>query len=343
MRAICFGVLLAATSLPACTCDKETPEAEAKPVSSSVETPSAPTEDRTPVVDLAALSYAPADAELVAHVDLRRLLASPLWRENQALMTDDPEARRTLEALRECKLPLDSFSTLDLAVDSQGQRVMVSLQGDGIGDTGRLQCIGDTLFSGDAERWQVVTADSGATIRLDGGAALGHVAAADRLVFATKAWDSAVSERLAGGGGSPGFGTLGETLGALDTDRAIWFAGRLPVLAGQAENLRSLSGAVDLDTGLALELGMVAATPELAAEISKELERRLGNIRTRLAKAELPEAAIDRIELKVDGSTVRLRAALEIAEIAAIRQLLSLPGAAAADSTGKAEPPADAP
>ncbi len=340
MRALCFGVLLAATSLPACTCDKETPRAEATSAGSSVETPPQ-TEDRTPLVDLPALAYAPADAELVAHVDLRRLLASPLWQENQALMTGDPEARRTLEALSKCKLALDSFSALDLAVDSRGQRVMVSLQGDGIGDTGRLQCIGDTLFSGDAERWEVVTADSGAKIRLDGGAAVGHVAAGDRLVFATKAWDSAVHERIAGGGGSPGFGTLGETLGSLDTDRAIWFAGRLPILAGQAENLRSLSGAIDLDAGLALELGMVAATPELAAEISKELDRRLGNIRTRLAKADLPEAAADRIEVKVEGSTVRVRAALEIAEITAIRQLLAQPGAA--DSASETEPSPDAP
>lgn len=342
MRALCIGVLFAATSLPACTCDKETPKAQATSVGSSVETPPR-TEDRTPLVDLPALAHAPADAELVAHVDLRRLLASPLWRENQALMTGDPEARRTLEALSKCKLALDSFSTLDLAVDSQGQRVMVSLQGDGIGDTSRLQCIGDTLFSGDSERWEVITADSGAKIRLDGGAAVGHVAAADRLVFATKAWDSAVHERIAGGGESPGFGTLGETLGSLDTDRAIWFAGRLPMLAGQAENLRSLSGAIDLDTGLALELGMVAATPELAAEISKELDRRLGNIRTRLAKAELPEAAADRIEVKVEGSTVRVRAALEIAEITAIRQLLAQPGAAAAGSASETEPSADAP
>ncbi|HFE45145.1 MAG TPA: hypothetical protein ENJ18_06565 [Nannocystis exedens] len=276
-----------------------------------------------PLIDLPELTYMPAQAELIAHVDIQRLLKSPLWRENQGLMTEDPEAKRTLDALATCDLRLGVLRSFDLAVDSHGQRVIASLQGKGIGDSKRLECIGKTLFAGDTDRWTTAMIDGKPTIRLDGGAAIGHIVTDDRLVFASSNWDAELRERISGGGRSPATGPLGEALLALKTDRSIWFAGRLPQLGGQAENLRSLSGAVDLDRGLALELSMVAATPTLANEISAEMKRRLDNMRTRLKDAQLPEAAIDNIEIEVQASTVHLRASLEIAEITAIRTLLT--------------------
>ncbi len=326
MRAFAFGVLLAFAGLPACTCEKQAPTPDTiadktTPKASLVATPEP--EHSEPLIDLPELTYMPAEAEFIAHVDIQRLLKSPLWRENQGLMTDDPEARRTLDALAKCELGLDALHSLDLAVDSRGRRVIASLQGDGIGDAKRLKCIGDTLFAGDEKRWTTAMVDGKPTIRLDGGAAIGHIVASDRLLFASSDWDAALRERISGGGRSPATGPLGEALLALKTDRAIWFAGRLPQLGDQAENLRSLSGAVDLDSGLALELSMVAASPKLANEISAEIKRRLDNMRTRLKDAQLPEAAIEGIELEVEASTVRMRASLEIAEITAIRTLLA--------------------
>jgi hypothetical protein len=329
MRALAFAAVLALASAPGCTCSKdaETPKA-ATPESPAADSGGDAEANGEPLVDLPALAYVPGDAELVAHVDLRRLFASPLWQANQGLMTEDPEAKRTLDALAACDLSLDALKGIDLAVDKDGSRVMVSLEGAGVGERARLGCIGDKLFDGDGERWAVTEASGATLLKLDGGDALGHVVADDRVVFASKSWDSAVRERLAGGGRSPATGTLGETLAALDTKRAIWFAGRLPALAGQAPNLRSVSGAVDLDDGLALELGMVAASPQLAGEIRSELDRRLKNLRGRLAKAALPEAALDRVEVNVEGSTLRVRASLAIDEIKAIRALLERAGAA---------------
>jgi len=341
-RLFASAALVVLAGLPACTCEKDAARGEQTSASPTAEQP-VKVEDMTPVVDLAELHDIPADAELVAHIDLRRLLASPLWQANQGLMTGDPEAKRTLDALDTCELGLDTLSTLDLGVDSRGQHVVASLKGAAIGEVRKLKCIGETLFGGDENRWAIKEADGVATIELDGGAAIGHVAAADRLVFASSAWDRAVAERIAGGGHSPAVGTLGETLQGLNTDRTIWFAGRLPMVTGQAENLRSLSGAVDLDDGLALELGMVAASPQLAVEISGELDRRLGNIRTRLKKAKLPESAVDRITLKVDEATVQLRAALDIAEITTIRELMTLPEADPPAGADDPKPAQDAP
>ncbi|MEZ4379805.1 MAG: hypothetical protein R3A79_00535 [Nannocystaceae bacterium] len=343
MRALAFAAILALASASACTCSKD-PEAPKGTQEEPAQPGGEPDEGGAPLVDLPALAYVPADAELVAHVDLARLFASPLWEANHGLMTEDPEAARTLEALAACDLSLDALKGIDLAVDAAGSRVMVSLEGAGVGDPTRLRCVGDTLFSGDSERWAVAEEGGATLLKLDGGDAVGRVVAGDRVVFASRGWDGAVAERVAGGGRSPATGTLGETLAALDTKRAIWFAGRLPAVTGQAPNLRSVSGAIDLDEGLALELGMVAATPELAGEIRGELDRRLKNLRGRLAKAALPEAALDRVEVGVDGATLRVRASLATEEIKAIRALLDRAGAAqegpAADTDG-AEAPAE--
>ncbi|MCA9635850.1 MAG: hypothetical protein KC420_07435, partial [Myxococcales bacterium] len=125
-------------------------------------------------------------------------------------------------------------------------------------------------------------------------------------------------------------------LAGLDHGRAIWFAGQVPALGGEAENLTSLAGAIDLDAGLALDLDMRAASPAIAAGIRAELDRRLGNIRQRLAKSGLPQAAIDRVTIAQEGPALRVRAALEIDEIRAIRRLLAESRGAEAEAAGRA-------
>ncbi|MCB9570034.1 MAG: hypothetical protein H6710_22905 [Myxococcales bacterium] len=251
-------------------------------------------------------------------------------------MTGDAEARRTLDALAACDLGLARFTAIDIAVESRTSQVIASVLGEGIGAPERLTCVGERLFGGAADRWQIAGEGDAATIRLDGGAAIGHVRGPDQVIFASAGWDGALRERLAGGGASPAVGPLGEALAGLDHGRAIWFAGQVPALGGEAENLTSLAGAIDLDAGLALDLDMRAASPAIAAGIRAELDRRLGNIRQRLAKSGLPQAAIDRVTIAQEGPALRVRAALEIDEIRAIRRLLAESRGAEAEAAGRA-------
>lgn len=334
------ALLLLGALLPAaCTCTKSPPAPTPTPVP-VVEAPTLPLPPALANDPNSPLRSLPADAALIAHVDVRALLASPLWRENEGLMREDPEAARTLEALRACAIDLPTIASIDLAVDRDGRAVALSLRGDGVGDPERLRCVGERLFAGDPKRWAVASDGAATTVTLDGGAAIGHAIAADHLVVASEAWDPALRRRLAGEDPLPGGGPLSEALAAVRVDAPIWFAGRLPTMLGPSDHLRSITGAIDLERGLALELALGMSRADQVAELEEDLTRRASNIRARLVRAGLPGAAADRLQIDAIGTTLKVRAALEIAEIQAIRALLA---AEATAPPGGPAPGANAP
>ena len=311
---------LLALALAALACRAKEPEPAA--AATAAPPPAAPL---APPLDHPAVAAFPADTALVAHVDLTRLRASPLWIENRGLMTDDPEAQRTLAALAACDLSLDVLHALDIAVDRAGARVIVDLRGAGVGRPDRLACVGRELFAERPEAWRLDAEDGAPVVRLDGGAALARPLGDDRLLFASAAWDADLRERLAGRGPGPRQGPLGAALASLDTARPIWFAGALPADLGGESSLQSVAGALDLDAGLALEIELVARHPADAEAMRDELHRRVDALRARLADRPIPRAALDRLISNVRGAALHVRAALTLDEIRALRAALTEP------------------
>jgi len=313
VHALLLALILPALALGACNRDRPAAAVQVR------DAPPPP----PPPLDHPALAIYPADAALVAHIDLRRLFASPLWQRNGALMADDPDAQRTLDALAACGLALADLDALDLAVDGAGAKVIVDLRGRGVGSRATLTCLGGQLFADRPGAWSLEDHRGSPRVVLDGGAAYAHPIAEDRLIFAAAAWDAPLLERLAGRGPAPPQGPLGLALSALDTARPVWFAGRLPPGLGDQPGLVSVAGAFDLADGLALEIDLITATPQAAQDLQKSLQARLDALRARLLGAALPLAALDRALLEQRGAALHLRLHLTMAEINALRAALA--------------------
>jgi hypothetical protein len=263
------------------------------------------------------LTLLPADASLVAHVDLQALRAAPLWQQNRALLDADPEARRTLDALATCRVPFDGLRTLDLAVAANGIDVAAVLVGDGVGERDRITCLegqlpdrGIRLDTGEAEPVVVL------------GGARGRIHAPDVLVLATPGWSQQLDALRAGTGAAAATGPLQPLLARVPADRPIWFAGQVPTqaavsLAPALSGLERVRGALDLRDGLGVELALDMRGEDVAAATLAELRRQFEALRG----AGLPPAILDRVGLGQAGSEVTIEVRLGMAEIAALRGL----------------------
>lgn len=276
----------------------------------------------------AAFALLPADASLLAHVDLQALRAAPLWESNRAVLDADPDARRTLDALAACRLPFEALQALDLAVSADGRDVAAVVTGEGVGDPERLTCLQGQLPD------RGLRVEPGPEPTLAVGDARGFFHGPTVLVLATPGYQQAVAALRAGPG--PG-GPLHALAAGVTPGRAIWFVGQIPdksarTLAPALSGLRQVRGALDLSEGLGLELDLAMESEARAAAVAAELRGQLEGLRG----AGLPAPVVQRVELRQTGAELRVAARLTIAEIAAIQALAAAVPAAQAP----APPPA---
>ncbi|MCY1053943.1 hypothetical protein [Nannocystis sp. SCPEA4] len=263
------------------------------------------------------LTLLPADASLVAHVDLQALRAAPLWQQNRALLDADPEARRTLDALATCRVPFDGLRTLDLAVAANGIDVAAVLVGDGVGERDRITCLEGQLPD---RGIRLDTSEAEPVVVL--GGARGRIHAPDVLVLATPGWSQQLDALRAGTGAAAATGPLQPLLARVPADRPIWFAGQVPTqaavsLAPALSGLERVRGALDLRDGLGVELALDMRGEDVAAATLAELRRQFDALRG----AGLPPAILDRVGLGQAGTEVTIEVRLGMAEIAALRGL----------------------
>lgn len=261
-----------------------------------------------------AFALLPADASLLAHVDLQALRASPLWQKNRALLDADPDARRTLDALAACRVGFEGLQALDLAVSADGRDVAAVLTGEGVGDPARATCLQGQL----PDRKLHLEPGPEPVLVLDG--ARGHFHGPDSLVFATPGWDEAVRALRAGPPAAPG--PLHALAAGVAPGRSIWFVGQVPgntarTLAPALSGLQRVRGALDLAEGLGVELDLGMDGEERAASVTGELRRQFDVLKA----AGLPPGVVERVELRHAGAEVHIAVRLTMTEISAIQAL----------------------
>ncbi|WAS97458.1 hypothetical protein [Nannocystis punicea] len=263
------------------------------------------------------LTLLPADASLVAHVDLQALRAAPLWQQNRALLDADPDARKTLDALAACRVPFDNLRSLDLAVAANGVDVAAVLVGDGVGDRERITCLEGQL----PDRGLRLDASGPEPVVVLGGAR-GRIVGPDVLLFATAGWSQQLDALRAGTGPSAATGPLQPLVARVAPDRPIWFAGQVPTraavsLAPALSGLEQVRGALDLRDGLGVELALGMRGEDVAGATLAELKKQFDALRG----AGIPPAILDRVSLGQSAREVTIEVRLGMAEIAALHSL----------------------
>ncbi len=327
---------------PEKTPDAEPPQAAGDPATPLVLTPG------TGPLHTGAL---PAEATMVAHVDLAALETTPLWTENRALMEREAATKRALDAMRRCELPLAGLTALDIGVDPRGDRLAVIISGAGVGDKAKLECVHrelpDQLGAG---TWHFDQDESGRErLRMDDQPALvGLLADDDTLVLASAPWLPAIARALASPEAAPSdrsratAGPLRPALARLDSARHIWFAGVLPPDAIKAlreqgiDGIADVAGTLDLSDGLAIELSARAKSDEQAASMLTRARSQLDNVRPLAKLTGVPERVIDSVQLtEGEDAAIQLRAALTMEDIREVRAALNERAKPGPPPTGK--------
>ena len=324
-------LLVACVALVACNKPENKP-ADAKVAETRTDaktTPEAPKDAPPPVTTptatptgAAADKYIPADAALLAHVDIKGLAGSPLWASNKALMDADPEVKKQMDTFAACNMPFEGFRTVDIGVGAEGKNVAIVASGTGIGKAENLRCLQE---KGDNKDWKIE--DDAGKVRLvfENGEAFGHPVDDDTIAIATKAWDPTVLGLIAGTGTSVRDGGLKDVLAQADQTKHVWFAGNLPpqlaALATTAPGmssmagLKSVSGSLDLSAGLGLVLAFGMENPDKAKTALAEVQKQFASVKPVAGAFGIPTTAVDKVQFNAKDAAVTMTASLTMDEI----------------------------
>jgi hypothetical protein len=286
--------------------------------------PTTPPAPATPVPVGAAEKLIPVEAAMLAHVDLQGLSGSPLWAANRSLMDADPEVKKQLDALATCNMPLAGFKSLDLGVGADGLNVAAIVTGAGVGNVENLKCLEKQLTG---EKFDVEEKDGRTRLVLDGGEAYGIPVADDTLAFVTRAWEMSVMD-LVGGKGTPAReGALKDVLAQADTSKHVWFAGTVPpqvaalaaTVPGGFSGMKSVSGSLDLNAGLALVLSFGMESADKASTTLAAVQKQFTDVKPMAGLLGVPATVVDKVRFAAKGDAVTMTASLTMDEITTMK------------------------
>jgi hypothetical protein len=339
MRITTPALLAACVVVAACSKPDNKPADATKPATAAAKTtPEAPKDTAGPVV-VAPPNTAPAgvgdklipaEAALLAHVDVKGLAGSPLWAANKALMDADPEVKKQMDAFTTCNMPFSGFRTIDIGVGGEGKEIALVVNGAGVGKPENLRCLQDKLKDGD---WKMEEVDGKTRLVFDNGEAFGHPVDDDTLAIATKAWDAAVLGLVAGTGTSVRDGALKDVLAQADQSKHVWFAGNLPpnlaklATAAPGMNamagLKSVAGSLDLSAGLGLVLAFGMENADKAKSTLAEVQKQFATVKPMAGMFGIPATAVDKVAFETKDAAVTMTASLTMDEINALSGALN--------------------
>lgn len=280
--------------------------------------------------------YVPDSAVFLAHVNIKSISSSPMWGANKAAMENDPETKKTIEALKKCNLDVDGFDSLTMAGDENDHAVVIVV-GGGMGVAKNLECVGESMKEDIGEgNWKVEDRDGEKVVVIDGGKQIGHMMDDNTLVVASSDWDATVKE-LAGGGGTAAVnGKLKDAVANADTSKNIWFAARVPESAGgqlkgsPAEGLAYVAGSVDLGEGIGVDIKAGTASAEKAAALKEFLVATYGQYKGMAPMVGIPPELADKVEFGTADSAATATLKLNKAEVDQIKANMEAMGGGAA-------------
>jgi len=311
---------LLATCVVLAACNKADPKpndgkvtdgrTDAKPASGAVTDPTTPATPTTPtattVVPGSADKLIPADAALLAHIDLKGLSGSPLWASNKPLLDADPEVKKQFDASAACNMPFDGFRSVDIGVGTDAKNIAIVVSGGGIGKAENLRCLQDKLQD---NQWKLEDVAGGKPrLVFDSGEAYGYLVDDDTLAISTKAWDGAVTSLMAGKGTSVRGGGLKDVLAQADQSKHVWFAGNLPPqlaamataqpgMSGMA-GLKSVAGSLDLSAGLGVVLAFGMENADRAKASLAEVQQQFASVKPMAGMFGIPATVVDKVALR---------------------------------------------
>ncbi|MCA9691910.1 MAG: hypothetical protein KC636_20075 [Myxococcales bacterium] len=262
--------------------------------------PSCPTTDGAVLI--------PADAQTAVAVTLGSLTRTTPWRDYEAALTRDANARQTLDALSRCNVELAAIDEVWMGYgESAGadDSFVVVARGPGLGEEATLRCLAGALRSvgGVAPTLTRERCANAMTLRGD-TTILGLDA--DHLAVVSKRWKAEVVRRAATRPRTSKVASLALQRGAHRHLRvaALVDASMQRELSGLGAELRALSGSFEFGARVRGELVLTAASAADASALQTTLVGYLGLARGMAGSAGLPPAIFDDVSIRERGADV---------------------------------------
>lgn len=268
---------------------------------------------------IAALQFAPAAADSVAHVDLGALMRVPALAPVRSVLERAPDVAALVGAAAECGLGPDTWRGLTTARAEGSVDSITVLQAEGIGERERLGCVRDAMVRAKQEpRFALAPGDGAVELELvgDGGRAI----AVDRctLVIASPRWIDATRERIAGRGRSLLEGPLMPTILRAGEGRAVWMAVRSAsstTLAFTGNRADDLAASVSVHDGFAVDVSLQFATPETARAAADQVSGVFNNVKSMMVTMGLPQTVVDGTRITAAGAFVSVAMRGSVADL----------------------------
>lgn len=261
------------------------------------------------------MALVPEGASFLMHLDLQALMAAPAFSEHRDKV-ESSELGPLLKSMRDCKLGPEAFERVAAGYDAQGHQVLV-LRGAGVGKEERWECLASVrapwpAFTArrDKKTKQFELRTKGAT----GGRGL--VVDEDTVLLSDGFWWPKV-QALVNGNAKPAIETQ---LRALYSNAPIkhqfWFRGdppaqaraRLGRLAPSCDTgLEQISGGLNLDAGMKLEMDAIMGSADLAKAAQRELSSWLEHLKGTSPMFGLPKEVMQRATLNAQATLLRFR------------------------------------
>ena len=275
----------------------------------------------------------PEGAVAVGGIDVSGVMATEMFKENKEAMLANADVKETMDAMTTCKLdPMVGTSLLIGLADED--KFTFSVKSKGIGTEANLKCMIDAIKSENADKAPELKDVNGKkALVLDGGEGTCYLASADLLACASKGWATDVATLLDGKGTSAANGSFKAALGGVDQSKGIWFSAQMTGELGEQtkgsplEKAKSMSGSLDMTSGLAVALTADLGTPEDATGLADMVNGELAKVLPMAPMIGVPKPVADSVKVAAEGAAVKASMAATNEELKAISTALQQMGA----------------
>lgn len=268
----------------------------------------------------------PAEATVLAGVDVGRLVESEVFGLFRAELTRNVPELGWLDTAGECgRPPADAHLQLIVGGDGRDEFMVIAL-GDGIGDGTFLRCLADKRARDGQPPFTIV--DPAAPALTD-ARVVATIVDPRTVAFTTRPWTHHVADRLAGRGVAALDGPMQPQFDRADRNATFWFVGRVPEdLARVFEQatgapFKDMLGSVDLSGGVRLDLVGGVVSPEKAAALGKLAQDNLSMFKGMLPMFGVGGKTADTLRLEVTGAELRLTFAMPLDEVLSVTKRLA--------------------
>lgn len=270
-----------------------------------------------------AIKLIPDGANVMGRVDVKALVSSDLYKNNEEILAKDEANKEAMDALKTCNLGPDTWKGVVFGANGEeaSKENVIVVEVTGIGKKENLECIGKKLEEKEGKApWSMEEADGKITLKIDEDA-VGYGVGDDMLVIATKAWADPVKGLIGGEGQTAVDGSLKALMGRVKQDH-IWLVGEVPKQAEQiagpvVSGGKDITLSLNLSDAVSIAASVAFESADVAEKQSKQMQEMYDGVKG-FAKSYVSEETLDSVKFSAAGDVISVEAKITKADADAL-------------------------